>query len=97
MNAIFESPFHLRPPVPVRNFRMSPQDAYPSAENKRSMYWPTACAPPRTSSALRQLRTKLEQVVRDREGAECASGDMSKNKDRILWIPESKDGACVRV
>ena len=36
-NAIFESAFHLRPPVPERNFLISPPDAHPWTGNSRPM------------------------------------------------------------
>ena len=47
--------------------------------------------------ALDQLRNKWEQVDRDREDARGASGDMSKNEDGTLLVPESKAGAYVRM
>ena len=51
VNAIFELPFHLRPPVPERSFWISPQEAYPLAENRRTMWRPTRYASPGTSTA----------------------------------------------
>ena len=47
--------------------------------------------------AFDQLRSKREEVDRDREGAGGASVDMSKNMDEILLISESEAGGCVRM
>ena len=47
--------------------------------------------------ALDQLRNKREPVDRDREDARGASGDVSKNEDGTLLVPESKARAYVRV
>ena len=67
VNAIFESPFHLHPPVPERHSLISPKEASPSTGDTR-----TRCRP--TRRAVGQPRTKREQVDRYREGVGGAGG-----------------------
>jgi len=89
-SAIFESPFHLRPPVPERNLLISPPGSPPVGWEQ------THEEPPNEvplavdlQRALEQLRAKREQEDWERE-ATGASGDMSENEDGILLIPRTR-------
>ena len=97
VNAIFESPFHLCPFVPERNFRILPQEVYPWAENRPTMCRPTRVASSRTSSAHSDSYAPSENRWTGTGKAREARLEMFKNKVWILLIPESEAGACVRV
>ena len=96
--AIFESPFHLHPPMPERNFLISPPG------NPLVGWELTHEEPPNgvpltedLQHALEQLRVRREQEEWEREAAGGASGDVSENEDGVLLIPEGEAGVCVRV
>ena len=74
-SAIFESPFHLRPPMSERNFLISPPGNPPVG-------WEQTHEEPPNEVALAEdlQRAKREQEDRDREGAGGASSDMPENE-----------------
>ena len=83
-SAIFESPFHLRPPVPERNFLISPPGSPPVGWKQTQEEPPNEVALAEDlQCALEQLRVRRDQGDRDREGAGCGSGDVSENEDGI--------------
>ena len=97
-SAIFKSPFHLRPPMPERNFLISPPGSPPVGWEQ------THEEPPNEvhlaedlQRAFEQLRVRREPEDRDREDAGGMSGDMSENEDGILLIPEGEAGVGMRV
>ena len=97
-SAIFESPFHLRPPMRERNFLISPPGSPPVGWEQTHEDPPNEVPLAEDlQRTLEQLRARREQEDRDREGAGSASGGMSENGDGILWIPEGEAGVCVRV
>ena len=88
-SAVFDSPFHLRPPMPERNFLVSPPGSPPVGSEQAHK------VPPNEVPFAEDLqRARREQEDRDREGAGGASGGMSENEDGILWIPEGETGVC---
>jgi hypothetical protein len=95
-SAIFESPFHLRPPKPERNFLISPPGSPPVGWEQ------TREEPPNEVPHAEDLQRALEQLrvqraLQDREDREGLAGDVSENEDGILLIPESEAGVSVRV
>lgn len=97
VNAILKSPFHLCLSVPERNFPILPREAYPWAENRRMMCRSTGCASPRTTIVHSSSYAPSGNRWTGAGNAQEALLEMPKNKEWILLIPESEDGACVCV
>jgi hypothetical protein len=85
-SAIFESPFHLHPPIPERNPDLTPGSPPVSWEQTREEPPNEFPTDEDLQRALERLRVRREQEDQDREIAGGVSGDISENEDGILWI-----------
>ena len=99
-SAIFESPFHLRPPMPERDFPISPTDQMTMRRLGKYIRGAAQRGVPLAEDlqrTLEQLRVKRKQEDRGREDAGGGSGDMTEKENGILLIPEGETGGRVRV